>query len=78
MSRGKRLSEKEKGKIEALRSERYSERQIATKIKSSKTVVHNYLKLKHKYGSKGKRGRKKAFNERERRSIFRMASNKVK
>lgn len=35
MSRGKRLTEKEKGKIDALLSEKHSHREIAKKIKRS-------------------------------------------
>ncbi len=58
MSIGKRLTEKEQGKIEALRAEDLSNREIAKKIKRSPKVVNNYLKLKDKYGLKGNRGRK--------------------
>jgi len=58
MSIGTRLSQKEQGKIDALKSEGYSNREIAKKIKRSHKVVNNYLKLGNKYGLTGKRGRK--------------------
>lgn len=58
MSIGKRLTQKEHGKIEALKAEGYSNREIAKKIKRSVNVVNNYLRLGEKYGLKGRRGRK--------------------
>ena len=58
MSIGIRLTEKEQGRIDALKSEGYSNRDIAKKIKRSHNVVNNYLKLGEKYGRVGKRGRK--------------------
>ena len=58
MSIGKRLTEREQGKIDALKTEGYSNREVAKKIKRSLRVVNNYLKLGEKYGLKGRRGRK--------------------
>jgi transposase len=58
MSIGKRLTEKEQGKIDALKREGYSNREVAKKIKRSPKVVNNYLRLGDKYGLKGRRGRK--------------------
>ena len=58
MSRGNRLSEREKGKIDILLSEKLSNREISIKIKRSRSVVNNYVKLKNNYGLKGLRGRK--------------------
>lgn len=75
MSKGKRLTEYERGKIDALHSRKESERKIAFAIKRSKTVVHNYLKLQEKYGLKGRRGRKQKLSERDKRNILRSASN---
>ena len=54
MSIGKRLTEKEQGKIEALRKEGHSYRDIVEKINRSSTVVHNFIKLGTKYGLIGK------------------------
>ena len=56
MSIGKRLTQKEQGKIDTLKSEGYSNREVAKKIKRSLNVVNNYLKLGDKYGLKGRRG----------------------
>jgi transposase len=53
MSIGKRLQEREQGKIDALKAEGYSNREIAKKIKRSANVVNNYLKLGKKMASKG-------------------------
>ena len=50
MSRGNRLSEREKGKIDILLSEKLSNRIISKKIKRSRSVVNNYVKLKNNYG----------------------------
>lgn len=58
MSIGKRLTDREQGKIDALKGEGYSNREVAKKIKRSPKVVNNYLKLGDKYGLKGQRGRK--------------------
>ena len=41
MSSGRRLSQKEQDKIDALRAEGYTYRAIAIKIKRSATVVFN-------------------------------------
>lgn len=76
MSLGKRLSEREKGKIDALLASKKSDREIAKIIKRSKTVVGNYRRLGSRYGLKGKRGRKKLYTPRQMRSIVRIASNK--
>lgn len=58
MSSGRRLTEKEKGKIDALRAEGYNYRAIAKKINRSATVVFNYIKLGQNYGLKRVRGQK--------------------
>jgi IS30 family transposase len=61
MSIGKRLTKKEQGKIEALRNENFTVREIVAKIKRSATAVHNYLKLKKKYKLKAIEGEKKSY-----------------
>jgi IS30 family transposase len=52
MSLGTRLTAKEQEKIDDLKKEAYSNRQIAKKIKRSSTVIDNYSRLKGKYGLK--------------------------
>jgi hypothetical protein len=75
MSKGKRLSEYERGKIDAYRERRMTEEEIAAKIKRSQTVVNNYLRLGKYYGLKGKRGRKSTLTNATKRQINRLASN---
>ena len=58
MSIGKRLTEREQGKIDALKAENFSNREVEKKIKRSPKVVNNSLKLGKKYGLKGRRGTK--------------------
>lgn len=78
MSRGKRLTEKEKGKIDALLSEKHSHREIAKKIKRSHKVVNNYVKLGEKYGLKGRQGRKPTIGNLEKKRIINFATTKFK
>ena len=75
MSRGNRLSEKEKGKIDILVSEKLSNRVIAKKIKRSRSVVNSYVKLKDNYGLKGLRGRKTKIAGVLKKRIIHLASN---
>ena len=77
MSKGIRLTEKEKGKIEALRAEGYTYREVAKKIKRSVDVVHNYVKLGEKYGLRGKRGRKSEVGRVLKKKIISLASTKM-
>jgi transposase len=76
MSIGKRLSLKEQGKIDSLRQEGYSYREIAGKIKRSSTLVWNYVKKGEKYGLKGKRGRKSMITATLKKKIH-LASSKT-
>lgn len=60
MPRGKRLTEREIGKIEALRQEGQGIREIARKIGRTPCLVSTYLKNPDEYGKKlHKAGRKK-------------------
>lgn len=77
MSSGKRLSEYERGKIDGLRLQKKTSREIAKILKRSKTVVNNYLKLKENYGKQGRRGRKKILSKRVISHIGRICSNKI-
>ena len=77
MSRGKKLSEKEKGKIDLLKSGKLSNRAIAKKIKRSRTVVNNYVRLKDNYGLKGLRGRKSKIAGILKKRIIHLASHEM-
>jgi transposase len=78
MSIGKRLQEVEQGKIDALKAEGYSNREIAKKIKRSANVVNNYLKLGKKYGLKGCRGRKSSVRPTLKKRIIHLACQELK
>lgn len=73
MGSGKLLTEIEKGKILAFRGSGMSERQIASKIKRSKTVVHHFLSDPCRYGTKNRGGRPSKLSTRMKRSVIRMA-----
>lgn len=77
MSKAKRLSEYERGKIDGLRSENKSLSQIAKIINRSKTVVHNYLKNRENYGIVKGRGRKKKLDKLTLSKIRRRVSNEI-
>lgn len=76
MPLGKRLSDNEKGKIDAFLLCGLNTATIAAKIDRSWTVVDNYIKLKEKYGVKKSTGRPKKITERTNRAVTRFASNK--
>jgi transposase len=73
MSIGKRLTEREQGKIDALKAEGFSNREVAKKIKRSPKVVNNYLKLGEKYGLKGRRDRKSSVRPLLKKRIIHLA-----
>ena len=77
MSRRPRLTEKEKGKIDLLTSEKRSTREIGKKIKRSHTVVANYLKLKDNYGLKGNCGRVSKLTPLTKKRIIHLASKEL-
>jgi transposase len=77
MSIGKRLTEKERGKIDALKAEGYSNREVANKIKRSPKVVNNYLKLGEKYGLKRHRGRKSSVTPLIKKRIIHLACQEL-
>ncbi|KAK0421042.1 hypothetical protein QR680_015037 [Steinernema hermaphroditum] len=78
MGRGPRLSEKERGKIQVLREEGYSNRQIAARINRSPKVVNAFTKNPAAYGLKRPPGRKRKLGPRDDRRIQRIASNSQK
>ncbi|KAF8792891.1 putative 3' like protein [Argiope bruennichi] len=74
MEKGKKLTDRERGQIEALSSTGMSSRAIAIKIGRSKTVVNNFFKLKDNYGKKNTGERPKAFSSRDERRVCQLAS----
>jgi len=77
MGRGSTLTVAEKSKIDVLNDLKYSNRQIAKRLKRSANVVNSYLADPAKYGTKKRTGRKKKLNSREIRAVLRHASNKA-
>ena len=75
MGRKIRLSEHEKGQIDALFSQKLSHRQIAKRIGRSPNVVDHYLKNSDAYGKNYKGRTKVALTPKENRKIIRLASN---
>jgi len=78
MGRNKCLSEREIGQILAFRQEGHSEREIATRIGRSKTVVHNFLVNPEHYGQNKSTGRPKVLSDRDSRHILRIISSELK
>ncbi|KFM58041.1 Transposable element Tc3 transposase, partial [Stegodyphus mimosarum] len=74
MAKGTKLTDRERGEIEALSSTGMSSRAIAIKIGRSKTVVNNFLKLKDDYGKKNTGGRAKALPSRDERRVCQLVS----
>lgn len=78
MAKGSKLSEMEKGKIDAYRDVGQSNRAIAKLLGRSPTVVDNYVKDPDNYGKKKARGSRKKMSDRDTRRICREASNSTK
>lgn len=78
MSKGKALTDKEKGKIEAFHRDKVGIREIARRIGRSHQVVLTYLKNPSGYGKNRKKPRKSKLSGREKREIVRTASNSQK
>lgn len=76
MGKEKKLTEKEKGKIDVLTSLKWSLRKIATEIGRSKTAVHQYLYPKESSDSKVVMGRPKLLGERTQKKILQLVRNK--
>lgn len=75
MPRGKTLTVKERGQIEAYRDTNMAKRDIARRIGRSHTVVINYLKDPELYATTKRKGRTPKLSQRQRREIIRKASN---
>ena len=52
MAKGTKLSEFEEGEIKVLKRVRKSQRDISKALQRSKTMICNYLKSLHKYGTR--------------------------
>ena len=76
MPKGKRLSEYEKGKIDGLKEEGWSNRKIAEEIGRSRCVIDNYINLRENYGQKKSSGRKRKLTRRDERAVVRLAIKK--
>uniref|UniRef100_A0A914EHI6 Transposase n=1 Tax=Acrobeloides nanus TaxID=290746 RepID=A0A914EHI6_9BILA len=78
MALGRKLSDFEKGQIAAYKRDGKSNRQIATLLGRSPTVIDNYVKNPAGYGTRKPTGRPTTISERDKRRIYREASNSVK
>jgi transposase len=77
MALGARLTVSEQKDILRLSKKKMSHRDIAKKIRRSKTVVTNFLRDPDNYGTKKPTGRKPKLDNRSKRLVIRTASNKA-
>jgi transposase len=75
MPRGTELTEFEKGQIQAYNDAGKSNREIARLLRRSEFVVRNFLKNPEAYGTRKRSGRPSKVSERDKRRIYRAASN---
>lgn len=75
MGRGSSLTEIEKGKILALKSQNMSSNNISLEINRSRHVVQNFLKKQENYGTAKSCGKPSSLTSRDKRRILRAASN---
>lgn len=75
MPRGNRLSEFEKGQITAYHNEGKSNREIARLLDRGPDVVGSYLRDPNGYGKVKRPGRPSKLSGRDKRRIYRAASN---
>uniref|UniRef100_A0A914DAA9 Transposase n=1 Tax=Acrobeloides nanus TaxID=290746 RepID=A0A914DAA9_9BILA len=78
MPRGKVLTEREKGQIDAYRREKKSLHYIARALGRLRDVIRRYMKNPVKYGNIKRKGRKQKLSGRVQRQISRIASNSTK
>ena len=78
MSKGKKLSDIEKGQIQAFNEAEHSMRWIARRIGRSFRVVHNYLAIIDTYGKAKSSGRPKKLSSRTERRILAELTNSQK
>lgn len=77
MPRGRELSNSEIRSIYVLKAKGLSHRDIASRIKRSKTVITNLFSKNENYGTKKRAGRKPKLSLREPRQVFRLTSNSM-
>lgn len=75
MGRGKLLSAVTRAKIEVLKAEGYSNRQIAIKVNRSPKVVNNFIKNPQEYGTNKSSPRNKKLSPRQERQIVELAKS---
>lgn len=75
MPKSSALSQFEQGQVWAFKNQGYSIRKIASKIKRSKSVVHNCVQLGQKYAKKSRSGRPPTLSAQDKRTLSRLASN---
>ena len=78
MARGRKLSDIEKGQITAYKREGKSNREIARILDRTPTLIGNYVNDSAGYGTRKSTGRPSKVSERDKRRIYREASNSVK
>lgn len=78
MPRGSKLTEHERGQIDAFKLVGKTYDWIATKLGRSKKVVWSYLNDRENYGKKKSPGRPRKVSKRDERQIWRKASNSTK
>ena len=78
MGKGKRLSDYERGQIQALHSSGLSHNVIAKRIRRSQTVISNFLRNIENYGKYNNCGKKEITTNRQKRLLIRDIVNKGK
>uniref|UniRef100_A0A915E231 Tc3 transposase DNA binding domain-containing protein n=1 Tax=Ditylenchus dipsaci TaxID=166011 RepID=A0A915E231_9BILA len=78
MPRGTKLTEREKGQIEALSRVGVGLRAIGRELGRTKCVVKNFFSNPERYGAKKRKGRKRKLSKRDERQISKEASNSTK
>lgn len=75
MPKGTILTDEERGKIDILKEEGYSLREIARRIGRSRDAVTNYIRLGSKYATKKRPGRPSYLTDRDKRRMIHLAVN---
>ena len=78
MPRSTRLSTSEQAQIDVMRDLQWSIRQMSLKLNRSRDCIARYVRDPLAYNAKKSTGRPKKLNDRDRRSILRLASNTAK
>ncbi|XP_055633986.1 uncharacterized protein LOC129774294 [Toxorhynchites rutilus septentrionalis] len=73
MPNGTILTEKERDKIDVLKEEGFSLREIARRIERSRDAVTNYIRLGAQYATKKRPGRRPRLTDRDKQHIKRLA-----